>query len=298
LRRPSGPRRKAGSPRGSLVVVGTGLKAAAQSTLEAVALMRRADKLYYLVTDPVTEFWVRHLNPTAETLSDLYGETIPRQRTYRAMTARITAAVRSGLNVCAAFYGHPGVFVETSHQAIDALRRQQYPARMLPAVSADACLYADLGVDPGICGAQSFEATDFLLFRRRFDPTSILLLWQLGVLGVATASNAPCRPERLSTLTQRLRRHYPARHPVVLYRAGQRPGEAPSIRPLELRELPHHDIYALDTLYVPPLRQRRPDVAIEKWYDQPPLGIVRAPSALRVRRRSRASLGTSNKVRV
>ena len=191
------------------------------------------------------------------------------------MTARITAAVRDGLNVCAAFYGHPGVFVETSHQSIEALRREGYGARMMPAVSADACLYADLGINPGICGAQSFEATDFLLFRRRFDPTSVVLLWQLGVLGVATASNAPCRPERLATLTQRLRRHYPARHPVVLYRAGQHPGETASVRAVELRALPAADIRALDTLYVPPIRQRQPDPSISKWYDEPASGTSR-----------------------
>jgi precorrin-3B methylase len=285
-KRPAGPLKPEGR-RGSLVVVGTGVAAAAHATLQAVALMQRADKLFYLVTDHLTEFWLRHLNSTAETLADLYGETIPRQRTYRAMTARITAAVRDGARVCAAFYGHPGVFVETSHQAIEALRREGYEARMMPAVSADACLYADLGVDPGICGAQSFEATDFLLFHRRFDPTSILLLWQLGVLGVATASRAPCRPERLATLTKRLRRHYPARHPVVLYRAGQRPGESASIRSLQLQNLPVADVRSLDTLYVPPLPQRSPDHAIAQWYKEPPSGAVGARPALGVGRRRR-----------
>ena len=74
-------RRKSAPKRGSLVVVGTGVTAAAHATLEAVALIRKADKLFYLVTDRVTELWLTHLDSTAETLSDLYGETIPRQRT-------------------------------------------------------------------------------------------------------------------------------------------------------------------------------------------------------------------------
>src|SRR2546429_6584747 len=44
-------------------------------------------------------------------------------------------------------------------------REEGFEAEMLPAVSAEDCLFADLGVDPGDEGCQSFEATSFLLFR-------------------------------------------------------------------------------------------------------------------------------------
>jgi hypothetical protein len=242
-----------------------------QTTVEAVALMQRADRLFYLVTDNLTEVWLKGLNRSAQTLADLYGESIPRQRTYRAMAARITAAVRQGLEVCVAFYGHPGVLVEASHESIETVRREGYRARMLPAVSADGCLYADLGIDPGICGTQSFEASDYLLFRRRSDPTSILLLWQIGILGVATATRSAARHDRLARLTKRLRQDYPARHPVVLYQAAQGPGARPSIRSLELRALPAADVSVLELLYVPPVQQRRPDAAIQKWFAERPV---------------------------
>ena len=49
--------------RGSLVVVGTGIKLAGQTTIEAVDCMQRAERLLYLVTDPPTEAWIRRLNP-------------------------------------------------------------------------------------------------------------------------------------------------------------------------------------------------------------------------------------------
>jgi uncharacterized protein YabN with tetrapyrrole methylase and pyrophosphatase domain len=257
------------SRNGSLVVVGTGYAAVTHATLEVVALMQRADQLFYLVTDRLTEVWLTQLNASAQTLADLYGEDIPRQRTYQAMITRITAAVRRGRNVCVAFYGHPGVLVEASHQSIEALRREGYSARMAPAISADGCLYADLGVDPGMCGTQSFEATDYLLFRRRSDPTSILLLWQVAALGVTTAGRAANPNDRLAALTQRLRQDYPARHPVVLYQAAQRPGDQASIRALELRALPATDVRPLEMLYVPPVRQRRPDARIQKWLKEP-----------------------------
>ena len=42
--------------------------------------------------------------------------------------------------------------------------------------------HADWNVDPTTTGCQSFEATDFLAGRRRFDPSSVLILWQVGAL--------------------------------------------------------------------------------------------------------------------
>src|SRR3970282_2169154 len=103
------------------------------------------------------------------TLQDCYSVGKPRYRTYREMADRILSAVRAGAQVCAAFYGHPGVFVRPSHDAIRRAPREGFPARMLPGVSAEDCLVADLGVNPGEIGSQSFEATDFLGYRRRFD---------------------------------------------------------------------------------------------------------------------------------
>src|SRR6059036_2752839 len=86
-------------------------------------------------------------------------------------------------------------------------------ARMLPGISSEDCLFADLGVDPGQNSCQSFEATDFLASRRRFDPSSELILWQVGVLGESSVKRGmSCRPERLKVLIAHLRRHYPAHH--------------------------------------------------------------------------------------
>ena len=162
-----------GSPRrGSLVVVGTGIKLVAQTTLETVACIEQAEKLFYLVIEPTTELWLRRLNPTAETLDDGYADGKSRYQTYREMAARIMSGVRSGAKVCAAFYGHPGVFVSASREAMRRARRAGFSARMLPGISAEACLVADPGVDPGPNGCQSFEASDFLASRRRFDPTT------------------------------------------------------------------------------------------------------------------------------
>ena len=78
------------------------------------------------------------------------------------MADAIVAEVELGKTVCAVFYGHPGVFARPSHLAIERTRALGHRAEMLPAVSAEDCLFADLGVDPGD-GCQSFEATNFVV---------------------------------------------------------------------------------------------------------------------------------------
>ena len=252
------------------MVVGVGFDGPPQTTMAAIACMERADKLFYLVTDSLTVHWLKQLNPTAAPLEDLYGKQKGRRETYREMTERILVAVREGLNVCAAFYGHPGVMALPPHAAVAQARKEGYTARMLPGISADGCLYADLGLNPGNNGTQSFEATDFLLSRRRFDPTSELILWQAGVIG-ESKGRAPSRRqriERLQVLVDRLTRAYPANHPVVLYIASTFAGDAPQVRRTTLERLPRARVLPRTTLHIPALPPRRKDPAVSKWYQE------------------------------
>jgi uncharacterized protein YabN with tetrapyrrole methylase and pyrophosphatase domain len=255
--------------RGSLVVVGTGIRLVAHTTLEALAHMQRAERLLYVVTDPATEAWIQRLNPAATTLEDCYADGKSRLKTYREMTERIVSAVRAGLQVCAAFYGHPGVCVNASHQAIRRLRREGFSAEMLPGISAEDCLFAELGVNPGDNGCQSFEATDFLACRRRFDPCSELILWQVGALGEASVRKGmSCRPERLRVLTDTLRRHYQKRHRIVLYEASSFPTCPSAVRRIPLEKLSNATFSPMTTLYVPAKTARSPDARIMNWFDE------------------------------
>jgi uncharacterized protein YabN with tetrapyrrole methylase and pyrophosphatase domain len=254
--------------RGSLVVVGTGIKLIAHTTAEARDAMARAERLFFLVDDPATEEWLRRLNATATSLREHYAEGKPRRRTYQEIATRLVAAVQSGFDVCAAFYGHPGVFVDPSHDAIRRLRRGGYPARMLPGISTEDCLFADVGVDPGDRGCQSFEATDFLLYRRRFDPTSALVLWQVGLLGEPSVRlGMTARVERIEMLVRVLRRSYPARHRVVLYEAAQFLVCEPVIRRVALSRLARTPIRPVTTIYVPPLGDRPENRTVARWFD-------------------------------
>jgi hypothetical protein len=129
---------------------------------------------------------------------------------------------------------------------------------MLPAVSAEDCLFADLGVDPGEVGCQSYEATDFLLRRRQVDPSAILLLWQVAVIGEHLYSSELPK-ERLAVLVEYLRTWYDGDHPVTLYEASPYPFAQPLVDRLTLAGLADVQPRPLATLYVPPATTRASD---------------------------------------
>ena len=248
---------------GSLTLVGTGLRIAGQVTAEAKSAIEDAEKLFHLVQDVVTHRWLERLNPSAESLADCYAPGRPRAASYEAMVERMLAPVRAGRSVCAAFYGHPGVFVQPAHEAIRRARAGGYEAVMLPGVSAEDCLIADLGFDPGERGCQSFEATDFLVRHRRHDPASALLLWQIGGIGVADfRPGAFWNARGVEILSRTLARTYGADHEVVVYEASPYPIAEPLLHRCSIAALAAAPITLGSTLYVPPLADRPADEAL------------------------------------
>lgn len=249
--------------KGSLVVVGTGIRTVGHMTLEAVAWIQTADKVLYVVGDPIAEAAILQLNPKgAESLSGLYAEGKERLQTYTEMVERVLSCVRAGMVTCMACYGHPGVFVYPSHEAIRRARSEGYPARMLPGVSSEDCLFADLGVDPGMTGCQSYEATDFFVNTRAIDPTSSVILWQIGVVGDATFKSNGYDLSAFPLLIERLLQYYPPTHVVYLYQAAIFPGCEPTIIPTELWALSSIPMSAGFTLYIPPARPTSTDASM------------------------------------
>jgi len=237
---------------GSLIIVGTGIKAVSQITVEARAQIERAQHVFFLINEPATAAWIQRLNPAAESLGRFYVAGQRRVDIYRAITAHILDTVRQGIHVCAVFYGHPGVFVTPAHAALRQARREGFKAWMLPGISAEDCLFADLEIDPALQGCQSFDATDFLLHKRRFDPTSNVILWQVGVTGELGFRRDPLDRRGLDLLVEVLTEHYGADHRCALYEAALYPTFEPQIVWLPLGDLPGAALTTISTLYVPP----------------------------------------------
>lgn len=254
--------------KGSLYLVGTGIHLN-HMTVEARDYIEDAEKVFYLVADPITATWILRMNSDAESLQTCYSPGKDRRLSYREMTEHIMAAVRNGLKVCAVFYGHPAVLVTASHRALKQAREEGFAARICPAISAEDCLFADLDIEPGR-GCQTFEATDFLLHSRIFDPTCSLILYQIGIIGDLTCNPDKTEHPGLAVLVEQLLRTYEPSHPVVLYEASQSPTGTPIINHCTLATIDPATVKLITTLYVYPLPSREADpVMLEK------LGIKR-----------------------
>lgn len=237
--------------KGSLIIVGSGIQAIRHFTVESTQAIEQADKVLLLVAEPITEMWIKRLNPNAESLVDCYVDGKHRIDTYREITQRTLNYVREGLNVCVVWYGHPGVFVYPSYASIRLARQEGFTARMLPGISAQDCLFADLNIDPSI-GCQSFEATSFLLSKHKSDTTCHLILWQIGAIGDLTYNPSKDNKSGLIILRDFLKKYYDTGHEVVVYEAAQYAVCKPVIQHLPLSRLNEAHVDLASTLYVPP----------------------------------------------
>jgi hypothetical protein len=123
---------------------------------------------------------------------------------------------------------------------------------VLPGISAEACLFADLLIDPGTCGYQSFEATDFLIRQRQFDPSSHLILWQADVIGRLDNPQTHDNSNGIKLLVDYLQRQYSLSHELIIYEAAQYPSFAPKIEKILLGQLQKACLSRISTLYFPP----------------------------------------------
>lgn len=249
------------NPSGELVVVGCGIQLGRHIAERAVGEIDQADSVFVLA-DPLARAWIVERRPDAVDLTEHYGDARDRRDSYAEMTHRILERVLSGKRVCCVFYGHPGVFAQVPHEAIESTRAAGLPARMEPGISAEACLYADLGLDPGDRGVQSFEATRFLVYRHRIDPTALLLLWQVALAGNIDCIGFEPEPRRLELLVDKLSTWYRPDTPIILYEAAQLPIESFRADRMRLDELPGARFKEYTTLVVPPAGETERD---ERW---------------------------------
>jgi uncharacterized protein YabN with tetrapyrrole methylase and pyrophosphatase domain len=239
---------------GSLTVVGIGFGGGGQITAEASHVIGTSEKVLYLVTDSSAAEWIRAANPTSESLGECYFGRANRLEAYVGITERILSFVRRGLRVCAAFYGHPGVLVFPSNQAIIRAREEGFDACMLPGISAADCLFADLGLDPGQHGCLTLDATDFLVRRRAACVTVPMILWQVGAVGRLDYPRDGNKAN-IRILSEALQSMYGPRHEVVIYEARVAPGCDPIIEIVCLEHLAEASINLDSTVYVPPLEE-------------------------------------------
>lgn len=242
---------ESGPSKGSLFVVGTGIKYRSHMTLEALEAIKQAERIFYLMSDLMSEKWLKEMNPSAKCLQ--YYQDRPRRETYENWVELLLSSVRQGLQTCLAVYGHPGVLAYCSRKAIPIARSEGYKAVMMPGISAEACLLCDLHVDPGEGGMQSYKSSEFLSRKPGFDTCSHLVLWDVAFVDYAFLPDQIYR-EGLERLSEYLIQKYGADHEVFVYEASRNPALNPIILSLPLKDLAKARFGGRTMLYVPPLK--------------------------------------------
>ncbi|WP_434028349.1 SAM-dependent methyltransferase [[Pseudomonas] boreopolis] len=238
--------------RGSIVCVGLGMTLGSHLTPIARSHIEQADVVFAGVSNGIVEQWLQRMHKDVRSLQPYYGEGKPRSETYKEWVDLMMAEVRAGKKVCGAFYGHPGVFAWSPHKVIEVARSEGYDAFMEPGISAEDCLYADLGIDPGSHGCQHFEVNQLVFFKRRLDRTAYLVLWQVAMIANESISRVDASAAYRQLLVDRLSLDYPIDHEVIVYRAAILPIEGPRVRKVALRDIAKIPMTAEETVVVPP----------------------------------------------
>jgi hypothetical protein len=123
---------------------------------------------------------------------------------------------------------------------------------MEPGISAEDCLYADLGLDPGTYGCQHYEASNLMFYQRTIDTAAYLILWQPGVAGDKSLAKFSTGGAYREVLVELLSQWYPLDHQVILYEAVTLPIQQPRIERIALSDLPKAQMDLKTTLVIPP----------------------------------------------
>lgn len=244
----------------SLVIVGSGIKFISHLTHEVKVYIEQANKVLYLVNDPAIKTLLHKMNANAKSLDKLYNQFPLRKDCYKAITDYILKTLDQTQDLlCVVLYGHPSMYAQPGLDAAKQAKASGFDAKILPGISAEACLFADLMIDPGTFGCQSFEATDFLIHKRKIDPSCHLILWQIDLIGVLNNPSSHDNKKGAQILVNYLKHYYPLDHEVILYEAAQYPTFSPNIQKFPLNELANTAASRISTLYLPPACLTSPD---------------------------------------
>lgn len=242
---------------GRLVCIGTGMCHTLHTTMVSKIYLQRAEVVFGVMPNSLGEDWLKENNPNYHSLQKYYGHGKPRTQTYLEMATAMLEEVRAGKDVVCVLYGHPGVMATIGHLAIGLARKEGFVAKMEPGISAEDCLFADLGLDPCYHGCTSHEATQLLFSEHTVDPNAILILWQISLAGEVTLTKFETTPERLQVMVEFLNQWYDLDHEVIIYEASFFPDKPPRIDRLLLRDLPAAELSSASTLVILP-RERAP----------------------------------------
>lgn len=246
----------------TLVVAGSGIKFLAHLTHETKIQIKHASKILYLVNEPAIEEWIKNNNPQTESLYPFYIKHFRRIDCYKEISMKILSELSHQKLLCVVFYGHPTVFATPALEAAVEATKQGYQVLVLPAISAADCLFADLLINPGSGGCQSYEASEFLIKDKIIDASAHLILWQVGTIGAIGRPYDHNNRMGVELLIRKLNNYYDLMHPIIVYEAAQYPHFKPRIDLIPLKKLREINLSSLSTMYISPGRKAEINLSV------------------------------------
>jgi len=235
-----------------LVLIGSGIKSLSHLTEEAKAYIKQADHVLYLVNEPVAKAYIEQQSVSSESLEPIYFKHADRRKAYSELSTHITSELSKYKVMAVVMYGHPTVFAAPGLSAIRQAQEHGIETLIVPGISAEDCLFADLAIDPGAVGCMSLEATEFLTKKRLLDNQCHVILWQVAMLGSLTHESSEDLSQLLTMFREKLLTYYDRDDIAYVYEAAIYPGFKPKVTQFKLNHLHKQDFTSLSTLYIPP----------------------------------------------
>ena len=146
---------------------------------------------------------------------------------------------------------------------------------MYAGVSAEDCLFAEIGFDPSRPGSQTVEATDLLLRNRPLLTHSHVIIFQVGCVGLTGFNFKGFQNVHLDVLVDRLEKEYGENHPVVAFRDSQFRVFRSAVDRYQIRDLRKPEVQkritGITTFYLPPKSLLRTDLEVAKQFGLKPV---------------------------
>jgi hypothetical protein len=242
-----------------IYVVGLGINGFDQVTPETINALRKCQHVYYVSSSLGTEEFFKHNSIPSTDLFSCYEEGKHRSIAYQKMAEKVVAHAIEGGPIALAEYGHPTVFAYPPFIISKLCKIFDLKMKVLPAVSAMDCIFAELMIDPAHNGLQMYEATDLILRDRPLLSDVGALIWQVGAVETALYSSNAGKPERYGRLATHLIKYYPPTHVITAIYSSNHPLIRSQIYEFPLWALPDHAevLHAGYTLYIPPAEMRK-----------------------------------------
>lgn len=241
-------------------LVGLGVKAGIQITLEAIQALKRVDKIYIIhSSDEFKQDIKKHYNENLIDCASFFEGETERAKVFRIIAKTIIKEALDNTNMKIAFavMGNPLFLVSACEYLIAAEEDFGLKLQVISGVSTFDTVLSDLKIDVGY-GASMYDSTLFLSDNVSPVTNIPLLLFQIATTNNTILNKGDIPTNILQPLIDKLILFYGAEHEVTFVTSSHHVFMSSKKIKIKLKDvLNSSDIKLFDrpTLYVPPLKE-------------------------------------------